>query len=160
MLVGVSHHNTPNVMNTGLLFCFVLFFIPCTAPTAPNCKVCPSIIEASHSTVPLTVKLEPIPAFVQGESSNDLIAVFTASNAGFFSRSNLMACNCINKKLPVYKTVWTHQLENCKSCHKIPTFAAQRISTSAHLKTSLLANLFVQLTVGRSMIPSSWNKER
>ena len=65
--------------------------VPCTAPTAPYCNVCPSIMDASHSTVPLTVKFDPIPALVQGESSSAIIAALAASKAGFFSLSNFTA---------------------------------------------------------------------
>lgn len=57
------------------------FFIPLTAPTAPNCKLVPSITLASHSTVPFKVRLDPKPAFVMGESSNTIVASTTASNA-------------------------------------------------------------------------------
>ena len=46
----------------------IAFFTPCTALTAPYYNVFPSIMDASHSTVPLTVKLDPIPALVHGQS--------------------------------------------------------------------------------------------
>ena len=46
------------------------YFIPGTAPTAPNAPESPSIILASHSTWPSSVKLEPWPAFVLGSSFN------------------------------------------------------------------------------------------
>lgn len=39
-------------------------YVPGIAPTAPNIKEQPSIILASHSTLPDSVRLEPIPAFV------------------------------------------------------------------------------------------------
>jgi len=56
------------------------FFIPPTAPTAPNCKLLPSITLASHSTVPFKVRFDPNPAFVMGESSNTITVSTTASN--------------------------------------------------------------------------------
>ena len=40
---------------------------PDTAPTAPN-PLCPSMMLASHSTVPCSVRLEPRPALVKGLS--------------------------------------------------------------------------------------------
>ncbi len=77
--------------------------IPCTAPTAPYCNVYPSMIDASHSTEPLMVKFDPIPALVHGESSKAIMAAFAASKADFFSRSSLIACNETTK----YKsTTW------------------------------------------------------
>lgn len=57
------------------------FFIPLTAPTAPYCKLLPSITLASHSTVPFNVRFDPNPAFVIGESSSTTTASTTASNA-------------------------------------------------------------------------------
>jgi len=51
-----------------LLATWMGFLTPFKAPTAPNVKDCPSMILASHSTVPDLVRLEPIPAFVQGKS--------------------------------------------------------------------------------------------
>lgn len=56
------------------------FFIPLTAPTAPNCKLLPSITLASHSTVPSQVRFDPNPAFVIGESSRTITVSTTASN--------------------------------------------------------------------------------
>lgn len=40
--------------------------IPGTAPTAPNAPELPSMILASHSTSPSSVKFDPLPAFVHG----------------------------------------------------------------------------------------------
>lgn len=44
------------------------FGVPGTAPTAPNAPESPSMILASHSTWPSSVKFEPCPAFVLGSS--------------------------------------------------------------------------------------------
>jgi hypothetical protein len=60
---------------------FTGFFTPRTAPTAPKCRVLPSMTLASHSTCPSHVKLEPNPAFVRGESSNTAVASVTTSRA-------------------------------------------------------------------------------
>ena len=51
-------------MEYGLHF---IVYLPVKAPTAPKPCDDPSMILASHSTFPLSVKLEPTPAFVQGE---------------------------------------------------------------------------------------------
>lgn len=42
--------------------------IPLSAPTAPKFKDFPSIMLASHSISPKRFRLDPIPAFVKGES--------------------------------------------------------------------------------------------
>lgn len=57
------------------------FFMPLTAPTAPNCRLLPSITLASHSTVPFKVRFDPNAAFVMGESSSIITVSTTASNA-------------------------------------------------------------------------------
>lgn len=59
------------------------FFILETAPTAPNPSLSPSIRDASHSTPPSQVRLEPKPAFVYCESSKTTVAMATASTADF-----------------------------------------------------------------------------
>lgn len=56
------------------------FFIPLTAPTAPNCNVVLSITLASHSTAPSNVRFDPNPALVKGEFSNTITVSTTASN--------------------------------------------------------------------------------
>lgn len=48
--------------------------VPGTAPPPPNSPVLPSMIAASHSTVPSRVRLEPVPAFIFSSSSNSTIA--------------------------------------------------------------------------------------
>uniref|UniRef100_A0A336KGJ5 CSON009783 protein n=1 Tax=Culicoides sonorensis TaxID=179676 RepID=A0A336KGJ5_CULSO len=52
---------------------------PATFVQAPNNRLAPSIIEASHSTRPSHVKLLPNPAFVSPLSSNSRIAISQAS---------------------------------------------------------------------------------
>lgn len=42
--------------------------IPLSAPTAPKFRDFPSIMLASHSISPRRFRLDPIPAFVKGES--------------------------------------------------------------------------------------------
>lgn len=49
------------------IMCFNVY-IPLSAPTAPKFKDFPSIILASHSISPKRFRLDPIPAFVKGES--------------------------------------------------------------------------------------------
>lgn len=60
---------------------FTGFFTPRTAPTAPKCRVLPSMTLASHSTCPSHVRFEPYPAFVRGESSNTAVTSVTTSRA-------------------------------------------------------------------------------
>src|SRR5216117_3256582 len=55
--------------------------MPVTAATAPHSSRSPSMIEASISTVPSTVRTEPRPALKRGWSSRDRTALSTASRA-------------------------------------------------------------------------------
>ena len=51
-----------------------------TAPTAPAAP-CPLITDASHSTLPSSVSVEPVPALKIGLSSSTVTAATTASTA-------------------------------------------------------------------------------
>lgn len=57
--------------------------IPGTAPTAPNAPESPSIILASHSTWPSSVKFEPRPAFVFGSSCKNITSPTLRARRGF-----------------------------------------------------------------------------
>jgi hypothetical protein len=61
--------------STNFTFILLSYQLPCSklqvqvAPTAPKRPILPSMMLASHSTSPLSVKLEPRPAFVTESSS-------------------------------------------------------------------------------------------
>lgn len=71
------------------------FFSPAAAPTAPQSREVPSITDASHSTVPSQVRLEPNPAFVIALSSSNATASVAASKADLPSIMSEVACKKI-----------------------------------------------------------------
>lgn len=64
----VAFSTNLNFMLIYRLLCSKLSQVPWIAPTAPKEPVLPSMMLASHSTWPLSVKFEPRPAFVMGSS--------------------------------------------------------------------------------------------
>ena len=60
---------------------FLVRSVNCKLPTAPKSREDPSMIPASISTVPLSVKLLPYPALVSPAFSNTIVAEHAASKA-------------------------------------------------------------------------------